>query len=73
FSNVARFACFNGAIARLSSPSFLARRVLVFSRFVRMLDVIQRCIEASTSEGGAGFRLSRIDGSHSDLERQSTI
>ncbi|CAM9487212.1 unnamed protein product, partial [Laminaria digitata] len=38
-----------------------------------MLDVIQRCIEASTSEGGTGFRLSRIDGSHNDLERQSTI
>ena len=54
-------------------PFFLALRVLVFSRFVRMLDVIQRCLEASTSEGGAGLRLNRIDGSHTDLERKSTI
>ena len=64
--------CLNVSIA-CRVVSLLVRRVLVFSRFVRMLDVIQRCIEASTSKGGAGFRLSRIDGSHSDLERQSTI
>lgn len=46
----------------------------MFSRFVRMLDVIERCLLASESTGGAGLpRLSRIDGSHSDRERQETI
>lgn len=51
----------------------MARRLLIFSRFVRMLDVIERCITAHRVEGGAGLRVSRIDGSHSDLERQKTI
>lgn len=49
-------------------------RVLVFSRFVRMLDIIQRCLTADRVEGGAGLaRFSRIDGSHSDVERKDTI
>lgn len=38
-----------------------------------MLDIIQRCVGSGKGEGGAGLRLSRIDGSHSDLERQRTI
>ncbi|CAN0170791.1 unnamed protein product, partial [Hapterophycus canaliculatus] len=48
-------------------------RVLVFSRFVRMLDIIEACIGEDRREGGAGLRLCRIDGGHSDLERQHTI
>lgn len=52
----------------------LVCRVLVFSRSVRMLDVIERCMDADESEGGAGFgRVCRIDGSCSDRERQQTI
>lgn len=45
----------------------------MFSRFVRMLDIIERCISAPQVEGGAGLHLARIDGSHSDVERQQTI
>ncbi|CAB1110859.1 unnamed protein product [Ectocarpus sp. CCAP 1310/34] len=48
-------------------------RVLVFSRFVRMLDILERCINDDRGEGGAGLRVCRIDGGHSDLERQHTI
>lgn len=48
-------------------------RVLVFSRFTRMLDIIQRCIGAGKREGGAGLRLERIDGSRTDLERKHSI
>lgn len=45
----------------------------MFSRFVRMLDIIETCIGEDKREGGAGLRLCRIDGGHSDLERQHTI
>ena len=48
-------------------------RVLVFSRFVRMLDIIEKCVGEHRSLGGLGLRLCRIDGGHSDVERQHTI
>ncbi|CBJ31801.1 conserved unknown protein [Ectocarpus siliculosus] len=38
-----------------------------------MLDILERCINEDRGKGGAGLRVCRIDGGHSDLERQHTI
>ncbi|CAM9916762.1 unnamed protein product [Ectocarpus sp. 12 AP-2014] len=38
-----------------------------------MLDILERCINEDRGAGGAGLRVCRIDGGHSDLERQHTI
>lgn len=51
-----------------------ARRALIFSHSVRMLDIIERCLMGGRLEGGAGLSsVARIEGQHSDLERQETI
>lgn len=43
------------------------RRTLVFSQSVRVLDMLQRCLEAT------GTSLARIDGASSDVERAAII
>ncbi len=38
-----------------------------------MLDVLEKCMGEDRRKAGLGLRLLRIDGSHTDLERQHTI
>jgi SNF2 family DNA or RNA helicase len=46
-------------------------RTLVFSQSIRMLDIVQRCIQQGVA--GVGLKHNRIDGASSDMERKSCI